>query len=131
MIPEKAERIHRYYRTPKAVMRALEKATGETTRIGREAEPYEKEAIMQWVNAAAPMAASELIRELVSEEEDTRHKAAVKILEWCIGRPPAQEGGVKASVQFGDRRVEVTIVDPPNGNIIDAGAAEGGALTVQ
>lgn len=93
-------------------MRALAKARGdhhkEAQAIGREAEPYEDDAILQWINAAAPLAASTLITQLMSEDEDVAQRAAVKILEWSAGKPRA----AKADTQDPRSRVLYEIVVP-------------------
>lgn len=74
----------RRYRTPRAVLRALELASASYV------ENFTEEQILEWINAAAPLAARELINEVRnSEDEEIRHKAAVKILEWSAGKPKA------------------------------------------
>jgi len=124
-LPEKRERIRKYWRTPKSVLRSL----GQCNE--REAEPYDKEQILEWLNAAAPMAASKLINQLAGPDESLALRAAITILEWSVGKPRPQVEGV--SVPFGadcGRRIEIIITDPEaHGDIIesDAGPAESGA----
>lgn len=107
-----AERI-RYHRTPKAVLRALMRAQGdgEAAPRGKVSLPYEKAQILQWINAAAPIAASKLIEQVSGNDKELAHKAAVAILQWCIGRP--HTGEVNASIELpGDRKIEIVIKDP-------------------
>lgn len=70
---------------PKSVIRAL----GEKTRDNY--APYEEEQILDWINAAAPMAASTLINQLRSSDEAISQRAAVHILEWAVGKPKASK----------------------------------------
>lgn len=120
-------RRHRRYRTPKAVLRALELASA------RDVEQFTEEQILEWINASAPLAASTLINQLRSRNEVISQNAAIKILEWAAGKPKAaKEDGDSASRSplLPGRRIEIIITDP-DGNIIDESAVEGGAVVAQ
>lgn len=107
-LPEKRERIRKYWRKPKAVLRAL------GSYAENETDAYHKDQILEWLNAAVPISVARLIEDVVGNNPELAQKAAINIIDRVLGRarPPGDGGGLQFSVQDGEKRLEITIVDP-------------------
>lgn len=99
----------KFWHTPRLVLQALAKSDKEKRR-------YEKEQILEWINFAAPMAASKLITQCHTGNDEISQKAAIAILQWCIGRPPQSVEGSQLFQNLSARKIEIIITDPSTKN---------------